>query len=195
MIYMDLNSFFLATSIVALAEIGDKTQLLSLLLAARYKKHHWAIIAGIFIATVFNHAIAAWLGSALAQWISPDVMRWILGGGFIALGLWLLVPDKLDDNEKTPQAHSAWKVFIITTSLFFIAEMGDKTQVATVALGARYDDLVAVVLGTTVGMMLANAPAVWIGQKFTNALPIKWVHAIAAIIFIVIGLVTLFFYQ
>lgn len=195
MIYMDLNSFFLATSIVALAEIGDKTQLLSLLLAARYKKHHWAIIAGIFIATVFNHAIAAWLGSALAQWISPDVMRWILGGGFIALGLWLLVPDKLDDNEQTPQAHSTWKVFIITTSLFFIAEMGDKTQVATVALGARYDDLIAVVLGTTVGMMLANAPAVWLGQKFTNTLPIKWVHAIAAIIFIVIGLVTLFFYQ
>lgn len=195
MIYMDLNSFFLATSIVALAEIGDKTQLLSLLLAARYKKHHWAIIAGIFIATVFNHAIAAWLGSALAQWISPDVMRWILGGGFIALGLWLLVPDKLDDNEQTPQAHSTWKVFIITTTLFFIAEMGDKTQVATVALGARYDDLIAVVLGTTVGMMLANAPAVWLGQKFTNALPIKWVHAIAAIIFIVIGLVTLFLYQ
>ena len=191
---MDLNSFLLATSIVGLAEIGDKTQLLSLLLAAKYKTHHWAIVAGIFVATVFNHAIAAWLGSAIAQWVDPELMRWIIAGGFIALGLWLLVPDKLDDDEKTPIAHSSWKVFTITTSLFFIAEMGDKTQVATVALGARYDDLMAVVLGTTVGMMLANAPAVWLGQKFTNALPVKWVHAIAAIIFIIMGLVTIFFY-
>lgn len=191
---MDLNSFLLASSIVALAEIGDKTQLLSLLLAAKYKTHHWAIVAGIFVATVFNHAIAAWLGSALAQWVNPELMRWIIAGGFIALGLWLLVPDKLDADEKTPTAHSSWKVFTITTSLFFIAEMGDKTQVATVALGARYDDLTAVVLGTTVGMMIANAPAVWLGQKFTNALPVKWVHAIAAIIFIIMGLVTIFFY-
>lgn len=191
---MDLNSFLLASSIVALAEMGDKTQLLSLLLAAKYKTHHWAIVAGIFVSTVFNHAIAAWLGSALAQWVNPELMRWIIAGGFIALGLWLLVPDKLDDGEKTPIAHSSWKVFTITTSLFFIAEMGDKTQVATVALGARYDDLMAVVLGTTVGMMIANAPAVWLGQKFTNSLPIKWVHAIAAIIFIIIGLVTIFFY-
>lgn len=191
---MDLNSFLLASSIVALAEMGDKTQLLSLLLAAKYKTHHWAIVAGIFVATVFNHAIAAWLGSALAQWVNPELMRWIIAGGFIALGLWLLVPDKLDDGEKTPIAHSSWKVFTITTSLFFIAEMGDKTQVATVALGARYDDLTAVVLGTTVGMMIANAPAVWLGQKFTNALPVKWVHTIAAIIFIIMGLVTIFFY-
>lgn len=194
MISMDLNSFLLASSIVALAEMGDKTQLLSLLLAAKYKTHHWAIVAGIFVATVFNHAIAAWLGSALAQWVNPELMRWIIAGGFIALGLWLLVPDKLDADEKTHIAHSSWKVFTITTSLFFIAEMGDKTQVATVALGARYDDLTAVVLGTTVGMMIANAPAVWLGQKFTNALPIKWVHAIAAIIFIIMGLVTIFFY-
>jgi putative Ca2+/H+ antiporter (TMEM165/GDT1 family) len=194
MIYMDLNSFLLASSIVALAEMGDKTQLLSLLLAAKYKTHHWAIVAGIFVATVFNHAIAAWLGSALAQWVNPELMRWIIAGGFIALGLWLLIPDKLDDDEKTPATHSSWKVFTITTSLFFIAEMGDKTQVATVALGARYDDLMAVVLGTTVGMMIANAPAVWLGQKFTNALPVKWVHAIAAIIFIIIGLATIFFY-
>jgi putative Ca2+/H+ antiporter (TMEM165/GDT1 family) len=191
---MDLNSFILASSIVALAEMGDKTQLLSLLLAAKYKTHHWAIVAGIFVATVFNHAIAAWLGSALAQWVNPELMKWIIAGGFIALGLWLLIPDKLDDDEKTPLAHSSWKVFTITTSLFFIAEMGDKTQVATVALGARYDDLMAVVLGTTVGMMIANAPAVWLGQKFTNALPVKWVHAIAAIIFIIMGLVTIFFY-
>jgi putative Ca2+/H+ antiporter (TMEM165/GDT1 family) len=191
---MEFNSFLLATSIVALAEIGDKTQLLSLMLAARYKTHHWAIIAGIFAATILNHAVAAWFGSAVAQWLSPDVLRWILGGGFIALGLWLLIPDKLDGDEKTPTAHNPWKVFTITSSLFFIAEMGDKTQVATVALGARYDDLLAVVMGTTIGMMLANAPAVWLGQKFTKALPIQWVHGIAAIIFITIGIATFFFY-
>ena len=189
---MDLNYFFLATSIVALAEIGDKTQLLSLMLSAKYKDHHWAIIGGIFIATILNHALAALLGSTISAWISPEVMKWILGGGFIALGLWLLIPDKLDGDEDAPPTRSAWKVFTITTSLFFIAEMGDKTQVATVALGARYDDLMAVVMGTTVGMMLANAPAVWLGKKFTKALPIKWVHGIAAVIFIGIGLATLF---
>ena len=189
---MDLNYFFLATSIVALAEIGDKTQLLSLMLSARYKDHHWAIIGGIFIATLLNHALAALLGSTISPWISPEVMKWILGGGFIALGLWLLIPDKLDGDEEAPPTSSSWKVFTITTSLFFIAEMGDKTQVATVALGARYDDLLAVVMGTTVGMMLANAPAVWLGKKFTKALPIKWVHGIAAVIFIAIGVATLF---
>jgi putative Ca2+/H+ antiporter (TMEM165/GDT1 family) len=189
---MDLNYFFLATSIVALAEIGDKTQLLSLMLSAKYKDHHWAIIGGIFIATILNHALAALLGSTISAWISPEVMKWILGGGFIALGLWLLIPDKLDGDEEAPPTSSSWKVFTITTSLFFIAEMGDKTQVATVALGARYDDLLAVVMGTTVGMMLANAPAVWLGKKFTKALPIKWVHGIAALIFIGIGLATLF---
>ena len=189
---MDLNYFFLATSIVALAEIGDKTQLLSLMLSARYKDHHWAIIWGILIATLLNHALAAFLGSTISTWISPEVMKWILGGGFIALGLWLLIPDKLDGDEEAPPTSSSWKVFTITTSLFFIAEMGDKTQVATVALGARYDDLLAVVMGTTVGMMLANAPAVWLGKKFTKALPIKWVHGIAAVIFIGIGVVTLF---
>ncbi|MBU3584970.1 TMEM165/GDT1 family protein [Polynucleobacter sp. AM-26B4] len=189
---MDLNYFFLATSIVALAEIGDKTQLLSLMLSARYKDHHWAIIGGIFIATLLNHALAALLGSTISAWISPEVMKWILGGGFIALGLWLLIPDKLDGDEEAPPTSSSWKVFTITTSLFFIAEMGDKTQVATVALGARYDDLLAVVMGTTVGMMLANAPAVWLGKKFTKALPIKWVHGIAAVIFIAIGVATLF---
>ncbi len=188
---MDLNYFLLATSIVTLAEIGDKTQLLSLMLAAKYKTHHWAIVGGIFVATILNHALAAFLGNVISTWISPQAMQWILGGGFIALGLWLLIPDKLDGDENTPPTQNAWKVFTITTSLFFIAEMGDKTQVATVALGARYDDLMAVVMGTTVGMMLANAPAVWLGKKFTRALPIKWVHSIAAIIFIAIGVGTL----
>lgn len=189
---MDFNSFLLATGIVALAEIGDKTQLLSLMLATRYREHHWAIIAGILIATIFNHAIAAWIGNSVSGLLSPDLLRWILGIGFIALGLWLIIPDKLDGDEKTPPTHSAWKVFTITSSLFFMAEMGDKTQVATVALGARYNDLLSVVAGTTIGMMLANAPAVWLGKKFTTVIPIKWVHGIAAVIFIVIGVTTLF---
>ena len=188
---MDFTSFILATSIVALAEIGDKTQLLSLMLASRYKNHHWGIIWGILIATLLNHALAAWLGNAISQWINPEIMRWVLGISFIALGLWLLVPDKLDGDENTPVTHSSWKIFTITTSLFFMAEMGDKTQVATVALGARYDDLLAVVSGTTLGMMLANAPAVWLGSKFTKALPIKWVHSIAAILFIAMGIASI----
>jgi putative Ca2+/H+ antiporter (TMEM165/GDT1 family) len=189
---MDFNTFLLATGIVALAEIGDKTQLLSLMLATRYKEHHWIIIAGILIATIANHALAAWVGSAVSGLISPEILRWILGIGFIALGIWLLIPDKLDGDENAPPTHSAWKVFTITSSLFFMAEMGDKTQVATVALGARYDNLLSVVTGTTIGMMLANAPAVWLGKKFTTVLPIKWVHAIAALIFIAMGITTLF---
>ena len=188
---MDLNTLTLATTIVALAEIGDKTQLLSLMLANRYKKHHWPIISGILVATLLNHALAAWLGSALSGFVSPEVLRWVLGGGFIALGLWLLIPDKLDDDDSTPVTHNPWKILTVTTTLFFIAEMGDKTQVATVALGARYDDLFSVVIGTTVGMLLANAPAVWLGKRFTRWLPVRWVHAIAAVLFVAIGVGTL----
>jgi putative Ca2+/H+ antiporter (TMEM165/GDT1 family) len=188
---MDLNTLTLATTIVALAEIGDKTQLLSLMLANRYKQHHWPIIGGILLATLLNHALAAWLGSALSGLVSPEVLRWVLGGGFIALGLWLLIPDKLDDDDNTPVTHNPWKILTVTTTLFFIAEMGDKTQVATVALGARYDDLFSVVIGTTVGMLLANAPAVWLGKRFTRWLPVRWVHAIAAVLFVAIGVGTL----
>ena len=188
---MDYSALFLSTGVVALAEMGDKTQLLSLMLAARYPKQALAIIVGIFIATLANHACAALLGHWLTTILSPDVMRWILGLSFLGIGLWLLVPDHIDDAAGTKVADRALQVFLLTTGLFFLAEMGDKTQIATIALGARYADALSVTLGTTLGMMLANAPAVWIGQKFTRRMPIKWVHAVAAATFIAIGIATL----
>ena len=188
---MDLSALTLSAGVVALAEMGDKTQLLSLMLAARYPKQALAIIAGIFVATIANHACAALLGHWLTTMVSPDVMRWILGLSFLGIGLWLLVPDHIDDVGRSKAADRALQVFLLTAGLFFLAEMGDKTQIATIALGARYDDVVSVTVGTTLGMMLANAPAVWVGQKFTKRVPIKWVHLVAAITFIAIGLATL----
>ncbi len=188
---MDFSALTLSAGVVALAEMGDKTQLLSLMLAARYPKQALAIIAGIFIATIANHACAALLGHWLTTLVAPDVMRWILGLSFLGIGLWLLVPDHIDDAAGSKVSDKAIQVFLLTVGLFFLAEMGDKTQIATIALGARYEDVVSVTIGTTLGMMLANAPAVWIGQKFTKRMPIKWVHAIAAITFIAIGLATL----
>jgi len=188
---MDVSALTLSAGVVALAEMGDKTQLLSLMLAARYPKQALAIIAGILIATIANHACAALLGHWLMTLVSPVVMRWILGASFLGIGLWLLVPDHIDDAADSKVADRAWQVFTLTVVLFFLAEMGDKTQIATIALGARYDDVVAVTIGTTLGMMLANAPAVWIGQKFTQRMPIKWVHAVAAVTFIAIGVATL----
>lgn len=123
--------------------------------------------------------------------MGPDTLRWILGIGFLAIGLWLLVPDKLDEDESAKQAKGAWQIFALTTTLFFIAEMGDKTQIATIALGAKYESVLSVTLGTTLGMMLANAPAVWLGKQFTKRLPIRLVHLVAALIFILLGLITL----
>lgn len=188
---MDLSALALSTGVVALAEMGDKTQLLSLMLAARYPKQALAIISGIFIATIANHACAALLGHWLTTLISPDLLKWILGLGFLGIGLWLLVPDHIDDAAGSKVADRAFQVFMLTAGLFFLAEMGDKTQIATIALGAKYSDVFAVTVGTTLGMMLANAPAVWIGQKFTKRMPIRWVHAVAAITFIAIGIATL----
>jgi len=188
---MDFFALGLSAGVVALAEMGDKTQLLSLMLAARYPKQALAIIAGIFIATIANHVCAALLGHWLTTLVSPDVMRWILGLSFLGIGLWLLVPDHIDDAARSKIVDRAWQVFLLTVGLFFLAEMGDKTQIATIALGARYEDVFSVTLGTTLGMMLANAPAVWIGQKFTKRMPIKWVHAVAAVTFIAIGIATL----
>ena len=188
---MDVSALTLSAGVVALAEMGDKTQLLSLMLAARYPKQALAIIAGILIATMANHACAALLGHWLMTLVSPDVMRWILGASFLGIGLWLLVPDHIDDAADSKVVDRAWQVFMLTVVLFFLAEMGDKTQIATIALGARYEDVLAVTIGTTLGMMLANAPAVWVGQKFTQRMPIKWVHAVAAVTFIAIGLATL----
>ena len=188
---MDLSALTLSAGVVALAEMGDKTQLLSLMLAARYPKQALAIIAGILIATIANHACAALLGHWLTTLVSPDVMRWILGLSFLGIGLWLLVPDHIDDVGGSKAVDRAWQVFLLTVGLFFLAEMGDKTQIATIALGARYEDVFSVTVGTTLGMMLANAPAVWIGQKFMKRMPIQWVHAVAAVSFIAIGIVTL----
>jgi putative Ca2+/H+ antiporter (TMEM165/GDT1 family) len=188
---MDFSALALSTGVVALAEMGDKTQLLSLMLAARYPKQALAIIAGILIATIANHACAAFLGHWLTSFVSPDTLKWILGLSFLGIGLWLLVPDHIDDAAGSKVADRAFQVFVLTVGLFFLAEMGDKTQIATIALGAKYPDVLAVTIGTTLGMMLANAPAVWIGQKFTKRMPIKWVHAVAAITFIGIGVATL----
>jgi Ca2+/H+ antiporter, TMEM165/GDT1 family len=188
---MDLSALALSTGVVALAEMGDKTQLLSLMLAARYPKQALAIIGGIFIATIANHACAALLGHWLTTFMSPDLLKWILGLSFLGIGLWLLVPDHIDDAAGSKVADRAFQVFMLTVGLFFLAEMGDKTQIATIALGAKYSDVFSVTVGTTLGMMLANAPAVWIGQKFTNRMPIQWVHAVAAITFIAIGIATL----
>jgi putative Ca2+/H+ antiporter (TMEM165/GDT1 family) len=188
---MDLSALTLSAGVVALAEMGDKTQLLSLMLAARYPKQALAIIAGIFIATIANHACAALLGHWLMTLVSPEVMRWILGLSFVGIGLWLLVPDHIDDAAHSKVTDRAFQVLMLTIVLFFLAEMGDKTQIATIALGARFSDVVSVTIGTTLGMMLANAPAVWIGQKFTQHIPIKWVHMVAAISFLIIGVATL----
>jgi putative Ca2+/H+ antiporter (TMEM165/GDT1 family) len=188
---MDFSALAISTGVVALAEMGDKTQLLSLMLAARYPKQALAIIGGIFIATIANHACAAFLGHWLTSFMSPDLLKWILGLSFVGIGLWLLVPDHIDDAEDSKVADRAFQVFLLTLGLFFVAEMGDKTQIATIALGAKYPDVLSVTVGTTLGMMLANAPAVWIGQKFTKRMPIKWVHAVAAITFISIGIATL----
>ena len=165
---------------VALAEIGDKTQLLTLVLAARYRKP-WPIVAGIFIATLANHAIAGAIGAWLTRAVGPDVMRWILAISFIAMAAWILVPDKLD--EDTAAARAAGGVLATTTLLFFLAEIGDKTQIATVALAARFDSLAAVVLGTTLGMLLANAPVAFFGDRLAKRLPVRAVHLVAAAVF------------
>ena len=188
---MDLSALTLSAGVVALAEMGDKTQLLSLMLAARYPKQALAIIAGIFIATIANHACAALLGHWLMTLVTPEVMHWVLGLSFVGIGFWLLVPDHIDDAAHSKVADRAFQVLMLTIVLFFLAEMGDKTQIATIALGARFSDVVSVTIGTTLGMMLANAPAVWIGQKFTQHIPIKWVHLVAAISFLIIGVATL----
>ena len=172
---------------VALAEIGDKTQLLALLLAAKYRKP-LPIILGILVATLLNHALAGMVGAWLAATIGPQAMRWILGLSFIAMAAWMLVPDKADDLEDKPPRFG---VFVATLVAFFVVEIGDKTQIATVALAAKYSSLVAVVAGTTCGMMLANVPAVLLGEVAARKLPMKLVHGIAAAIFLALGVAVL----
>ena len=173
-----------STGTVALAEIGDKTQLLALLLAARFRKP-WPIIAGILVATLLNHALAAWAGALAASWLAPDALRWIVAASFIAIALWTLKPDKLDDaGEGLLPARGA---FIATTAAFFIAEIGDKTQVATVLLAAKYSPLWQVVAGTTVGMLLANVPVVALGSRFAQRLPLRAARIAAALVFLALG--------
>jgi putative Ca2+/H+ antiporter (TMEM165/GDT1 family) len=182
-----LEAFLVSTGVVALAEIGDKTQLLALLLAARYRKP-LPIILGILVATLLNHALAGMVGAWLAATIGPRAMRWILGSSFIAMAAWMLVPDKVDDLEEKPPRYG---VFVATLVAFFLVEIGDKTQIATVALAAKYASLVAVVAGTTLGMMLANVPAVLLGEVAARKLPMKLVHGIAAAIFLALGIAVL----
>ena len=182
-----LEAFLTSTLLVAVAEIGDKTQLLSFVLAARLRKPG-AIIAGIFVATVLNHALAGSVGVWLAQLISPQWLPWITGMLFIGFGLWALHPDSLDDDPKMHRAGA----FVTTTIAFFIAEMGDKTQLATVALGAQFQGtLVAVVMGTTIGMLLANVPAVLIGERLAQRLPLTAIRWTAAALFIATGALTI----
>jgi len=184
-----MEAFLVSTGVVALGEMGDKTQLLAVLLAARFRKP-WPIIAGVLVATLINHAFAGAAGGAVAALLGPDLLRWVIGGSFLAMAAWMMVPDKLDD---APAGNSSrFGVFGTTVIAFFIAEMGDKTQIATVALAARYADLFAVVAGTTLGMMLANVPAVFLGDQIARKVSMTLVHGIAAAVFAVLGLLTLF---
>mgnify|MGYP002379081263 FL=1 len=180
-----MEALLVSTGIVALAEIGDKTQLLTLLLAARYRKP-WPIVAGILVATLVNHAIAGAVGAWLTTVIGPEAMRWILGLSFLAMAAWMLIPDKLDDDAGASRTIGG--VFLTTAVLFFFVEIGDKTQVATVALAARFDALVAVVIGTTLGMLLANAPVAFFGEALARRLPVRIVHRITALIFAALGI-------
>ena len=182
-----MEAFLVSTGIVALAEIGDKTQLLAFVLAAKFRRP-LPIIAAIFVATVANHAFAAAIGTWITGLLGPDTLRWVLGASFLAMAVWTLVPDKLDD-EDTQLAR--YGVFLTTLIAFFVAEMGDKTQVATVALAARYDALIAVVCGTTLGMMIANVPAVYLGDRIAGRVSLKLVHGIAAAVFALLGVATL----
>lgn len=184
-----MEAFLVSTGIVALAEIGDKTQLLALILAARFRKP-WPIVLGILTATLVNHGLAGAVGAWVNAFVGPDAMRWILGASFIGMAIWMLIPDKMDDDGVSE--HSRWGVFGTTAVAFFLAEMGDKTQIATVMLAAQYNAYLWVVLGTTLGMMLANAPVVWLGDKLVKKVPIRWVHVISACIFLVLGVVALF---
>jgi putative Ca2+/H+ antiporter (TMEM165/GDT1 family) len=184
-----MEALLVSTGVVALGEMGDKTQLLAMLLAARYRKPA-PIILGILVATLANHALAGAVGELVAKAMGPDVLRWVIGLSFLAMAGWMLVPDRIDDAQAGH--HQRLGVFGTTVVAFFLAEMGDKTQIATVALAARFHDLLAVVAGTTLGMMLANVPAVFLGERIARSVSMTLVHAVAALIFAILGLLTLF---
>jgi len=185
-----MEAFLVSTGVVALGEMGDKTQLLAVLLAARFRRR-LPIIGGILVATLANHALAGAAGQWVADALGPTWLRWIIGVSFIAMAGWMLIPDRLGDNAAPSQALRLG-VFGTTVVAFFLAEMGDKTQIATVALAARHDAFVAVVTGTTLGMMLANVPAVYFGEAVARRVSMRWVHGVSALIFLLLGLLTLF---
>ncbi|MBK7470803.1 MAG: TMEM165/GDT1 family protein [Betaproteobacteria bacterium] len=183
-----MEALYISTGVVALAEMGDKTQLLAFILAARFRKP-LPIIAGILVATLLNHGLAGALGAWITTMISPDAMRWILGLSFIGMAVWTMFPDKIEEEE----THVAQRlgIFGATFITFFLAEMGDKTQIATVALAAHYGAPLMVIAGTTLGMLIADVPAVFVGSRFAAKIPMKLVHSIAAGIFALMGVLTL----
>lgn len=183
-----MESLLVSTAVVALAEIGDKTQLLAFLLAARFKKP-LPIVAGILVATVLNHALAGAAGAWITATISADVLRWVLGASFIGMAVWTLIPDEIEEDET--RIAERLGVFGATLVTFFLAEMGDKTQIATVAMAAHYAQPLLVVIGTTLGMLIADVPAVFIGGRFAARIPMRLVHSIAAAVFAVLGVATL----
>ncbi|MCA0177452.1 MAG: TMEM165/GDT1 family protein [Proteobacteria bacterium] len=183
-----MESLLVSTGVVALAEIGDKTQLLAFILAARFKKP-LPIILGILVATLVNHGLAGALGAWITATISPEVLRWVLGGSFIAMAIWTLIPDEIEEEET--QIARRFGVFGATLITFFLAEMGDKTQIATVAMAAHYGAPLLVVIGTTLGMLIADVPAVFVGDKLAARIPMRLVHGIAAAIFALLGVATL----
>jgi putative Ca2+/H+ antiporter (TMEM165/GDT1 family) len=184
-----LEALLVSAGVVALAEIGDKTQLLALLLTARFRAP-WPIVAGIFVATLANHAFASAVGAWLMTLVGPEAMRWILGISFIAMAAWTLVPDSAPDADS---AAPRYGVFLTTLAAFFLVEMGDKTQIATVALAAQFNSIVWVVLGTTLGMLLANVPVVFAGEALMRRVPLKAVRMVAALSFLGLGLYVLLF--
>jgi len=183
-----MESLFVSTGVVALAEIGDKTQLLAFILATRFRKP-LPIILGILAATIVNHGLAGALGAWITDWLSPAVLRWVLGLGFMAMAAWTLIPDEIEEEET--QIAQRLGVFGATLVTFFLAEMGDKTQIATVAMAAHYGAPVMVVIGTTLGMLIADVPAVFIGDKLAGRIPMRLVHGIAAAVFALLGIATL----
>jgi putative Ca2+/H+ antiporter (TMEM165/GDT1 family) len=180
-----MQTLLISTATVALAEIGDKTQLLSLILAAKYRKP-WPICLGILAATLVNHALAGYVGSLVAQYLTPDVLKWIVALSFLSVALWTLKPDSADEEEASRGAGHG--VLLATMIAFFIAEMGDKTQVATIVLAAQYHPLWQVVAGTTIGMLFANVPVVWLGSRFASKLPLRAARISAAVLFAALGL-------
>lgn len=183
-----MESLLVSTGVVALAEIGDKTQLLAFILAARFKKP-LPIVLGILAATIVNHGLAGALGAWITSTVSPEILRWVLGLSFIGMSIWTMIPDKIEAEET--QVANRFGVFGATLITFFLAEMGDKTQIATVAMAVHYSDPLMVVIGTTLGMLIADVPAVFVGDKLANKIPMKLVHSIAAAVFALLGMATL----